>query len=61
MEEDYTHRDLCASTAGLLEAFKNQSQEDRNELDEHTVDEMIRFFNEKHDEHGAETPKPIVE
>lgn len=59
--EEMNHRDLCSATAGLLEAFKNQSQKDWNELDEHTVDEMIKFFNEKHDELEAETPKPITE
>jgi hypothetical protein len=61
MEEDYTHRDLCSATSGMLEAFKKQSEKEWSELDSDTVDEIIKAFNDKHKEYGAETPRPTEE
>jgi hypothetical protein len=59
-DNDYAHRDLCSATAGILEAFHRMSEDPRYELDTFTVEEIIVHFNKKHDEHGAETPKPDV-
>jgi hypothetical protein len=61
-ERDYTHRDLCSATAGILEAFHEMSERDRNDkYDAETVEEIIEQFNKKHDELGAETPKVSID
>lgn len=55
---DYTHRDLCSATAGLLNAYLEMSGREHfdHDLDRDTVEAIARAFDEKHEELGAETP-----
>jgi hypothetical protein len=54
------HRNLCAATSGILEAFYEMSEQ-KEDLDHETVEQICEQFNRKHDELGAETPTPDMD
>jgi hypothetical protein len=58
MGKDYSHRDLCSSTSGILQAFLRMSEKEYKDFDRETVEAIAEEFIRKHEEHEAETPIP---
>ncbi len=58
---DYTHRDLCSATTGILNAFLDMAENERKDYDRETVEAIAEEYIRKHEELGAETPTPDIE